>query len=266
MGRAGRAVDSAFGILLSGREDDEIQEYFINSAFPPGEVLSGVLDVLGKAFESLGELDKAIQYYRLLVRETDLHIQTVTRLASLARELVLTQRGYLEAYIRQHPLFLKSLAPWRLDSPACAIVRDMAAAGERCGVGPMAAVAGWSSVSSTTNAPMTRPRRKTASRSSAARRPGIRLTGRRSRSSARSSAASRRAAGAGRAVRPQDRDEHDEADAGPRPHRGRDEPEGRPAAPRPKGRPSARLQQMACRMPRHEGVPGGVLVGAGRSE
>lgn len=80
--------------------------------------------------------------YRVLVRETDLHIQTVTRLATLARELVLTQRGYLEAYIRQHPLFLKSLAPWRLESPACAIVRDMAAAGERCGVGPMAAVAG----------------------------------------------------------------------------------------------------------------------------
>jgi ATP-dependent DNA helicase RecQ len=49
VGRAGRAVDSAFGILLSGREDDEIQEYFINSAFPPLEVMSGVLRVLGKA-------------------------------------------------------------------------------------------------------------------------------------------------------------------------------------------------------------------------
>src|ERR1019366_8768880 len=49
VGRAGRAVDSAFGILLSGREDDEIQEYFINSAFPPLEVMSGALRVLGKA-------------------------------------------------------------------------------------------------------------------------------------------------------------------------------------------------------------------------
>jgi ATP-dependent DNA helicase RecQ len=49
VGRAGRAVDSAFGILLSGREDDEIQDYFINSAFPPLEVMSGVLRVLGKA-------------------------------------------------------------------------------------------------------------------------------------------------------------------------------------------------------------------------
>ena len=49
VGRAGRAVDSAFGILLSGREDDEIQDYFINSAFPPPEVMSGALRVLGKA-------------------------------------------------------------------------------------------------------------------------------------------------------------------------------------------------------------------------
>jgi len=49
VGRAGRAVDSAFGILLSGREDDEIQDYFINSAFPPLEVMSGMLRVLGKA-------------------------------------------------------------------------------------------------------------------------------------------------------------------------------------------------------------------------
>jgi ATP-dependent DNA helicase RecQ len=49
VGRAGRAVDSAYGILLSGREDDEIQNYFINTAFPPLEVMQGVLRVLGKA-------------------------------------------------------------------------------------------------------------------------------------------------------------------------------------------------------------------------
>src|SRR5258705_10011961 len=43
VGRAGRAVDSAFGILLSGREDDEIQDYFIRTAFPPVEVIEAVL-------------------------------------------------------------------------------------------------------------------------------------------------------------------------------------------------------------------------------
>lgn len=46
VGRAGRAVDTAFGILLSGREDDEIADYFIRNAFPAAEVMEEVLHVL----------------------------------------------------------------------------------------------------------------------------------------------------------------------------------------------------------------------------
>lgn len=49
VGRAGRAVDSAFGVLLSGREDDEIQDYFIRTAFPPITVLEDVVRVLSKS-------------------------------------------------------------------------------------------------------------------------------------------------------------------------------------------------------------------------
>ena len=33
VGRAGRAIDSAYGVLLNGEEDDKIAEYFIRSAF-----------------------------------------------------------------------------------------------------------------------------------------------------------------------------------------------------------------------------------------
>jgi len=51
VGRAGRAVDEAYGILLSGREDDEIQDYFIRSAFPPAEVM---LRILGEIEQSAG--------------------------------------------------------------------------------------------------------------------------------------------------------------------------------------------------------------------
>ena len=43
VGRAGRAVDEAYGILLNGHEDDEIQDYFIRSAFPPAETMLQVL-------------------------------------------------------------------------------------------------------------------------------------------------------------------------------------------------------------------------------
>lgn len=49
VGRAGRAVDSAYGVLLSGREDDEIQDYFIRTAFPPAKVLEDVVHELAKS-------------------------------------------------------------------------------------------------------------------------------------------------------------------------------------------------------------------------
>ena len=46
VGRAGRAVEVADGILLSGREDDDIVRYFIDSAFPPEAEMRQVLDAL----------------------------------------------------------------------------------------------------------------------------------------------------------------------------------------------------------------------------
>ena len=49
VGRAGRAVDNAFGILLSGREDDDITDYFIRTAFPPAEVMARVVELLQKS-------------------------------------------------------------------------------------------------------------------------------------------------------------------------------------------------------------------------
>lgn len=49
VGRAGRAVDSAFGILLSGSEDDDIADYFIENAFPPLAHVSSVIQALENA-------------------------------------------------------------------------------------------------------------------------------------------------------------------------------------------------------------------------
>src|SRR3989449_1161506 len=49
VGRAGRAVESAFGILLSGREDDEISDYFIRTAFPPAEIMEEILRLLERS-------------------------------------------------------------------------------------------------------------------------------------------------------------------------------------------------------------------------
>ncbi|MDQ1385565.1 MAG: ATP-dependent helicase RecQ, partial [Actinomycetota bacterium] len=47
VGRAGRALDNAHAIALVGHEDRQIQDYFINTAFPPrveAEQVMGILD------------------------------------------------------------------------------------------------------------------------------------------------------------------------------------------------------------------------------
>ena len=48
VGRAGRAVERAYGILLSGREDDAIAEYFLSTAFPPTARMQEILAALEK--------------------------------------------------------------------------------------------------------------------------------------------------------------------------------------------------------------------------
>ncbi len=49
VGRAGRALESAYGILLSGEEETEITDYFIESAFPTREEVRKVLLALESA-------------------------------------------------------------------------------------------------------------------------------------------------------------------------------------------------------------------------
>jgi len=49
VGRAGRAVDEAFGILLCGEEDDSIADYFIRKAFPPQQHVSAILEALDQS-------------------------------------------------------------------------------------------------------------------------------------------------------------------------------------------------------------------------
>lgn len=74
VGRAGRGLDSARGILLSGREDEDIQAFFIDSAFPTQAQVTEVLHVL-EQYDGLsvprildhvnikkGHVDKVIRY------------------------------------------------------------------------------------------------------------------------------------------------------------------------------------------------------------
>jgi ATP-dependent DNA helicase RecQ len=56
VGRAGRAVDHAEVVLLRGAEDRRIQDFFIQQAFPPRELVSRVLDRLGDGGATAREL------------------------------------------------------------------------------------------------------------------------------------------------------------------------------------------------------------------
>ncbi len=46
IGRAGRALDRAYAILLAGSEDDDITKYFINTAFPTYKEMDGIIRLL----------------------------------------------------------------------------------------------------------------------------------------------------------------------------------------------------------------------------
>lgn len=49
VGRAGRALDAAYGVLLSGEEETDITDYFIESAFPTRAEVNSVLEALEAA-------------------------------------------------------------------------------------------------------------------------------------------------------------------------------------------------------------------------
>jgi ATP-dependent DNA helicase RecQ len=53
VGRAGRALDAAYGVLLSGKEEADINDYFIQSAFPTPDEVAEVIGALEAAPEGL---------------------------------------------------------------------------------------------------------------------------------------------------------------------------------------------------------------------
>jgi len=80
--------------------------------------------------------------FQVAVKETDLFIHSTKNLKLIARELTLRYRGYIETYIKRYPEFETTLHPWKINEPVQNIISDMTQAGEKAGVGPMAAVAG----------------------------------------------------------------------------------------------------------------------------
>ncbi len=64
VGRAGRALPDAYGVLLSGVEDDHIADYFIRTAFPTAEEVQQVLDALRRGPLKRNQLEAAVNLSR----------------------------------------------------------------------------------------------------------------------------------------------------------------------------------------------------------
>ncbi|SCV02157.1 ATP-dependent DNA helicase RecQ [Cupriavidus necator] len=72
VGRAGRALEAAYGVLLCGREESEISEWFISNAFPTRGEVRTVLEALEKAPDGLSvpELMSAVNLSQNRIEST----------------------------------------------------------------------------------------------------------------------------------------------------------------------------------------------------
>lgn len=114
VGRAGRAIDHAHGVLLSGREDEEIHEYFRRTAFPDEthvhKILVALEDSDGLSLTELqekvnltqGQIDKVLKLLRVenpapVIRQGSKWFRTTVDLAmDHERIAFLTQQRTLE--------------------------------------------------------------------------------------------------------------------------------------------------------------------------
>lgn len=88
VGRAGRAVPAAYGVLLSGHEEAAINEYFIESAFPTRDEVAQVLAALEAA-------PNGLSIYQLMeqVNATKGRIEKTVQLMSLESPAPIAKQG-----------------------------------------------------------------------------------------------------------------------------------------------------------------------------
>ena len=98
VGRAGRAVEKSYGVLLSGDEDDEIQNYFIESAFPSTQVFLDILQELEKS--------EGLSLYEILVR-----VNTSKSMAEKALK-ILEVDGAVGQTFDKKVLYFRTPNPW----------------------------------------------------------------------------------------------------------------------------------------------------------
>ena len=94
-----------------------------------------------RIYRHFGKSENLVNF-EIKILHTDLYILAEKDLTEKAEESILKYRSQIEGYIRDNRMFLETLKPLSVAKDAPCIIRDMAEAGSKAGVGPMAAVAG----------------------------------------------------------------------------------------------------------------------------
>jgi len=89
VGRAGRALASAHGVLLSGNEETEITDYFIESAFPSREEVQALIEALHAAPDGL-----SVNSLMSRVNVSRSRIEKALQLMSLELPAPVVKQGY----------------------------------------------------------------------------------------------------------------------------------------------------------------------------
>lgn len=96
VGRAGRALPRAYGVLLSGAEDQEIADYFLRTAFPPESDVEEVLEALRGAPEGLRQ--------REIERSVNLGASQISKVLSLLSVETPSPVSHVEGRWRLNPV------------------------------------------------------------------------------------------------------------------------------------------------------------------
>src|SRR5579883_259614 len=107
VGRAGRSIDDAYGVMLSGGDDRDINDYFIEQAFPSEEEVTAILDAVEQSAQGLTitQLEASVNLAGARIEQV-LKVLSVESPAPVAR----VDRRWVTTPIRHDPARRRRLA------------------------------------------------------------------------------------------------------------------------------------------------------------
>lgn len=100
IGRAGRGIDEAHIVLMHGPGDEDIQRYFIDTAFPTPEQVQTVIDALKQKPCSRNELQQQVNVRMSTLEKILTHLEVEHIIEQCGRDYTLLRTGITPDYAR----------------------------------------------------------------------------------------------------------------------------------------------------------------------